>query len=472
MTRDEVRALGRGLAKLHARFASCFGRKEAQGHALVYLKGLVLGEGRKNVERMALRFGAAGDSSPAAAKEVVALQEFLTRSPWEASQVMREIQTAFAEQFVPSTREWPLGTVGVLDETAVAKAGSESCGVKPQYCGSLAKTANCQVGVYLLGVAPVGAALLDCQLYLPQEWARDRQRRKKTRVPAGVRFQTKTQIALSLVNRTLAAGQVAFDWLTADALYGHDGDFLSALDKLQQRYVMAVAPPTRVWPKKFTAELPPWAWEPKPTFAETKAAAKTVQQIAAQLPAAVWRIVNVRDGAAGPVAFQFARCRAWAIRAGKPGPPVWLLIRRSLGKDPEYKYYLSNADEATPLETLALVASTRQQIEQFFEEAKGSLGLADYEARSWTSWHHHMSLVALAHLFLVQTRRELRASEPALTLPLALELVRAALDRPQLSEEDAIRLTEYHLQRNATARASHHKSWLQKHKAKIPKPLL
>lgn len=172
------------------------------------------------------------------------------------------------------------------------------------------------------------------------------------------------------------------------------------------------------------------------------------------------------------MAFEFARWRSWAIRDGKPGPPVWVVARRSLSPDPEYKYYLASADEATPLETLALVASTRYQIEQFFEEAKGSLGLADYEARGYASWHHHMSLVALAHLFLMQTRRDLKASEPAMTLPLALELVRAALERPQLTEDDAIRLTVYHLQRNATARASHHKSWLQKHKAKIPKPLL
>jgi SRSO17 transposase len=434
----------------------------------MYVKGLLLGEGRKSAERMALRFGAA----EATQNGVVALQEFLTRSPWEAQGVTHEIQTVFAEEFVPSASQWPLGTVGVLDETSFEKRGSESCGVRPQYCGRLAKTANCQVGVFLLGTTPAGAALLDCQLYLPKEWARDRTRRKKTRVPARVRFQTKSQIALSLVQRTLAAGNVTFDWLVADAFYGHDGDLLSALDKLGQRYLMQVASTTRFWPKKFTAQLPRWAWERKPTTAQTKARAKTVKEIAAQLPPEAWRLINVRDGAKGPLACQFARWRCWAIRDGKPGPPVWVLIRRSLEKQPEYKYYVSNANEATPLPDLALVASTRHQVEQFFEECKGSLGLADYEARGWTSWHHHMSLVALAHLFLMQTRRELKASAPAMTLPLALELVRSALVRPQLTEDEAISLAEYHLRRNATARDSHHKSWLQKHKANIPKGLL
>lgn len=472
MTRDEVRALGRSLGGLHERYAPCFGRKESQGHALAYLKGLLLGQGRKNVERIALRYSARIDGSPAAQKDVVAMQEFLTRSPWESGDVMRQIQADFADQFAPSTHEWPLGTVGVLDETAVVKSGRESCGAKPQYCGRLAKTTNCQVGVFLLGVAPAGAALLDCQLYLPKEWTRDRLRRRKTRVPSRVRFRTKSQLALDLVQRTLKAGHVRFDWLVADAFYGHDGDFLSALDKLGQRYVMQVASTTRVWPKRYTAELPAWAWKRRPTLAETQAAAQTVESLAAALPPEAWRIVNVRDGAKGPVAFRFARWRAWAIRDARPGPPVWVLIRRSLEKEPETKYYLANADEATPLETLAAVASTRWQVEQFFEETKGSLGLADYEARGYVSWHHHMSLVALAHLFLVQTRRELKASEPELTLPMALELVRAALARPQLREEDAIGLIEYHLQRNAAARHSHHKSWLQKHKAKIPKPLL
>jgi SRSO17 transposase len=472
MTRDEVRALGRNLTKLHGRFAGCFGRKEAQGHALVYVKGLLLGEGRKNVERIALRFSPGADGSPAAQKEAVAMQEFLTRSPWEAGQVMRQIQATFAEEFVPATSQWALGTVGVLDETSIEKSGPESCGAAPQYCGRLAKTTNCQVGVYLLGVAPSGAALLDCQLYLPKPWATDRTRRKKTRVPRSVRFQTKTQIALDLVERTCATGQVRFDWLVADAFYGHDGAFLSALDKLGQRYLMQVESRTRVWPKSFTAELPKWAWGPKPGPAETKGTAKTVAQVVASLPPTAWRTVNVRDGAKGPLAFQFARWRCWAIRGKRPGPPVWVVARRSLGREPEIKYYVTNADEQTPLETLALAASTRYEVEQFFEEAKGALGLADYEARGWASWHHHMSLVALAHLFLMQTRRDLKASQPTMTLSLALELVCAAIKQPQLDEDDAIRLAEYHLQRNATARASHHKSWLQKHKAKIPKPLL
>ena len=257
-------AVGSRLSALHRRFAPCFGRQEARRHALVYLRGLLLGEGRKNVERMALRFSTANDGSPAAQKEVVALQDFLTRSPWESGDVMREIQAVFVEEFVSSTSAWPLGTVGVVDETSFEKRGEESCGAKWQYCGRRGQPANCQVGVFLLGVTPAGTALLDQQLYLPREWAADRARRKKTRVPKQVRFRTKPEIALGQLQRTLAAGHVRFDWLVADALYGHDGVFLTALEQLQQRYVVQVPATAHVWPKRYTAESPAWWWSACP----------------------------------------------------------------------------------------------------------------------------------------------------------------------------------------------------------------
>jgi len=472
MTRDEVRAVARRLTGLDSRFAFCFRRKEPQKHSLLYLRGLLLAEGRKNVERIALRFATAGDGSPAGQKEVVALQEFLTVSPWEAGDVMQEIQATFAEQFVPSTSQWSLGTVGVFDETSFIKSGPESCGVKRQYCGRWGHTANCQVGVFLVGVTPAGSALLDHQLYLPKEWIQDKKRRRKTRVPTSLRFQTKPQIAIAQLKRTLAAGNVRFDWLTVDALYGRDHKFLEALEQLHQHYVAQVSVTTRLWPKEYAGQLRPWLGDRLPSQKETQKTAKTVGAIGAALPASAWQTIHLREGANGPLVFEYARIRAWSVRRNKPGPPVWLVIQRTLGADPEYQYYLSNADESVSLETLALVMATRFRVEEFFEQSKSALGMGHYEARSWTSWHHHMSLVALAHLFLTQTRRDLKAKVPELTLPMALELLQSALQRPHLSEEDAIRLTEYHLQRNATARRSHRKSWLRRHKKEIPKPLL
>ncbi|MEQ8786540.1 MAG: hypothetical protein RIC55_09585 [Pirellulaceae bacterium] len=149
------------------------------------------------------------------------------------------------------------------------------------------------------------------------------------------------------------------------------------------------------------------------------------------------------------------------------------MIRRSLAKkNPEVKYYVSNADEQTPLEAMALVSGTRWRVEEYFEEAKGELGMADYEARAWTSWHHHMSLVALAHLFVTLTRRDVKEEFPELTLPMAMRLLKSTMSRPTLTEEDALRLTQYHLHRNAVARKAHRKSWRRKHNKLKPKPLL
>ena len=143
-------------------------------------------------------------------------------------------------------------------------------------------------------------------------------------------------------------------------------------------------------------------------------------------------------------------------------------MRRSLERVPEIKYYVSNAEPEVPLETMALVTGVRWRVEEFFEDGKGQLGMAQYEARSWTSWHHHMSLVALAHLFVTQTRRDLRRKVPELTLDMAMRLIRASLAHPQLSLTDAGDLVDYYLARNDQATTSHRKTWLAKHPNVVP----
>ena len=136
----------------------------------------------------------------------------------------------------------------------------------------------------------------------------------------------------------------------------------------------------------------------------------SVAELAAGLPADAWRRLQVREGAVGPLVFEFASVRVWAVRHRQPGPPIWVLVRRSLEGDPEVKYYVSNGDAGTPLAVLALVACTRHRVEDFFEDGKGYLGMAQYETRSWVGWHHHMTLVGLSHLFVTLTRLRLKKS--------------------------------------------------------------
>ena len=160
------------------------------------------------------------------------------------------------------------------------------------------------------------------------------------------------------------------------------------------------------WTADPAASIPEYSGRGRKPSAPTRDAARTVVEIANELPASAWEALQVREGAVGPLVLEFAAIRVWGIRHRKPGPPSWLLIRRSLGAEPELKFSISNADDMTPLSTLALVACTRCRVEEFFEDCKSYLGMTQYETRSWVGWHHHMTLVGLAHLFatLVQKR--------------------------------------------------------------------
>jgi SRSO17 transposase len=464
MTLDEIRAAAGALVSLHRRFAPWFGRKEAKAQSLIYLNGLLLSHEGKSVEPMALIFGEP-DEDGIGQNQVLGLQRFLSESPWDYHGIQREIQSVFAEQLVPSTATWPIGTVGVFDSSGFPKKGIESVGVQRQYCGRLGKQDNCQVGVFLVGVTPAGCALLDHQLYLPKVWAVDEKRRGKVHVPKERHFQTELKIAVGLFDRIRAAGKVRFDWVTADETYGRNGTFLDDLEARGQRYVAEVAVNTTVWTADpATLVPPPPEGRGRPSIRPRRDHLKSVTAVAANLPAGAWHAYQLREGARGPLVFEFAAVRVWAVRHRKPGPPIWLLMRRSLAAEPEIKYYVSNADAATPLEQMALVNGCRIRVEEYFQDGKTHLGMSQYEARGWPSWHHHMSLVALAHLLVTLTRIDLKKKVSDLTLDLALRVLRIALSRPILTEWDAIKIIEYHLERNRTARTSHRKTWFENHK--------
>lgn len=460
MNRDELRASAGKLQRFQERFAKCYWRRETREHAARYVEGLLVSEGRKNVERMVLQEGAEAMDQA----DVLARQHFLTASPWESADVQREIQAVFAESLVPTTQDWSLGTVLVIDESSFIKQGEHSVGVKEQYCGRLREVANCQVGVFLVGVTPGGECLLDHELYLPAEWARDRKRRRKARVPEEVTFRTKPQIATDLLLRLLANGSIKPTWITGDEVYGEDGDLLDALETNSLRYVMEVSNTKTFWTLDPATQIPPIRpGAGRPPSLPQRTSVRSAKAIAAELAPEAWRPLLLREGAKGPVVYEYARVRVWDVRHRKAGPPVWLMFQRDVDHPQHLLCWVSNADESVSLETLAQVASQRVRIEQFFEEAKGEVGMADYEARAWTSWHHHMALVALAHLFVTLLRQDLRDAAPQLTLRQSFDLLRAAFARPRLTLPEAMELLEYHLQRNATATKSHRKTWLHKH---------
>jgi SRSO17 transposase len=412
MTPSEVRATAQQLTHLHQRFAPLFGRKEAQAQSLIYLNGLLSAQGRKSAEPMALCFGTPDEQDGIGQNQVIALQRFLSRSPWQSQHVQHEIQAVYAEQLLPSIKTWPIGNIGVIDGSGFVKKGEHSVGVQRQYCGRLGKEENCQVGVFLVGVTPEGCALLDHQLYLPKGWAKDQKRRKKARVPTSIRFQTEPKIAAELLRRTHEAELVHFDWVIADEKYGQNGRFMDDLEAQEQRYLLEVPVSTTVWTVDPKEQVPPYTGRGRRPSRPSREGVCSVKAVADGLPTGAWHCYQLREGACGPLVFEFAAVRVWAVRHRKPGPPIWLMIRRSLEDKPEVKYYVCNADKDTPLEHMALVSGCRYRVEEYLEEGKSYLGMAQYEARAWASWHHHMSLVGLAHLFVTLTRQQLKKKRP------------------------------------------------------------
>src|SRR5512135_604692 len=403
MTPDDVRAAAEQLVDFHERFAPLFGKAQAQDHAYDYLKGLMVCPERKSIEPIALLVGH-GDAS--------GLQKFVGAGPWPYDEVMAEAQALFADELAPSAAGSPVGVVGVIDESGFTKKGGHSAGVARQHNGRLGKEDNCQVGVFLVGVTPTGSALLDHRLFLPESWCEATReagdRRDKAHIPEDVTFRTKPRIAAELVRNVAVLGQVELDWVVADEEYGRAGHFLDELERLEQRYVVEVPVTTAVWTADPAACVPEYSGRGRKPTAPSRDAVRTVAALAAALPASAWEALQVREGAVGPLVFEFAALRVWSMRHRKSGPPAWLLIRRSLGTEPEVKYYISNADAESPLPTLALVACVRCRVEEFFEDGKSYLGMAQYETRSWVGWHHHMTLVGLAHLFVTLARKRLQ----------------------------------------------------------------
>ena len=381
------------LADFHRRFAPLFGRPEARRRGEQYLRGLVVQQtDRRNAENLA-------EAIPGATPR--ALQRFLTEAPWEAEAVVAALQAYAAERLTAPD------AVFVLDETGFPKQGSKSVGVARQYCGALGKIANCQVGVFVAYTSPLGTALVDHRLYLPEQWTGDPARRAAAGVPAAVGFQTKAELGLAMLRQARARGHLPGRWVTADEAYGQVPSFRDALDAEGWRYVLEVPLPTPVFAETATAALPAWTGRGRPpSKARLADDAHPAQPIAALMAAeAGWRALTVAEGAQGPRIYHYAAHRVRESRGRLPGRACWLVLRRNPdGTEP--KAYLSNAPHDTPLLQLATVGAQRWAIETAFQQAKGEAGLDEYEVRGWVGWHHHITLVLLATAFLLTIQQE------------------------------------------------------------------
>jgi len=399
LTPQEVSGLVEELQAYHAIYAPLFQRREQRDWSAMYLRGLLADLPRKSVEPMVLALvGADRDA-------VRGLQHFLSAGPWEDDALLRrhwqEVERDLGDD----------DGVLTLDGSDFPKQGQESVGVKRQYCGELGKRANCQAGVFLGYASRHGYTLLDRRLYLPAEWVEDAAyagRRAACGVPAGTAFQTKTALGAAMLRAVREAGTLRGRWVACDEGFGRDTALLDAIAALGLWYYAEVPHDTRVWVARPATAVPAWSGRGRPPTREQVVpegpAPQLVADLAAALPDSAWSRCVITEGSKGPIAADFARRRVVAARDGLPGPDVWLILRRNV-ETGDLKTYLANAPAATPLATLVRLSGMRWPIERCFKEGKQHLGLGDYEVRSWRGWHHHTTLVILAHFFLVRLQR-------------------------------------------------------------------
>jgi SRSO17 transposase len=380
VTASVVRGCERHLTQFLERYLPWFYRPEQRENATIVIEGLLSGLERKTCEPIAREHGV--QRKP--------IQSFVGCSTWDDEAVMAELRRHVKEKLGDAN------AVLVLDPSSFPKKGKESCGVGRQWCGRLGKLENCQVGVFLCYAAAAGHAPLDRRLYLPEDWAADAQRREKCHVPPEVVFAEKWRIGLDLLDR--CRKDLPHAWVAVDAEFGRCTEFREALRERDERYVLDV--PCNTLVRDLEGRRPRRKHAGKGRKREVPFV--RADQWAAAQPAGRWQRFEVRAGAKGPLVVE---AMTTPVRAkdeqGHVGEQERLLVIRTVEKEPDISYSLSNADSQTPLAELVRARGERHQIERMFQEGKGETGLGHYEVRSWVGWHHHMTLALLALWFLV-----------------------------------------------------------------------
>ena len=384
-----------------AHLSQALGHADRHAGLKGYCTGLMLPLSRKSVEPMAARM----DPLHASARHQ-ALHHFVAKAQWSDAQVLRRVC-----QWVMPHMDFSRGGWWIIDDTGFPKKGVHSVGVARQYCGLLGKQDNCQVAVSVSLACDQGSIPVAWQLYLPQDWAQDAERRKRTGVPESVRFATKTQIALQQL-RTLLSEGAPRHCVLADAGYGVDTAFRQALSDMGLHYAVGVTSAVVVWPPG-VEPLPPQTYSGKgrpPVMPRRTAQLQpiSVKALALSLPAQAFQTISWREGTNAPLTGRFAavRVRHAGGNAGKARlrPQEWLLIEWPVEQAEPVKYILSTLPESTPLNDLVGCAYQRWRIERDYQDLKQDFGLGHYEGRGWRGFHHHASLSIAAYAFLMSER--------------------------------------------------------------------
>jgi SRSO17 transposase len=305
------------------------------------------------------------------------VQRLLNSARWDADAVRDDLRDYVFEHLGDEE-----SGVLVVDETGFLKKGEKSVGVARQYTGTAGRIENSQVGVFAVYASRKGAAFVDRALYLPrEEWAQDAGRRAEAGVPGEVRFATKGELAKEVLGRAFEAG-VPARWVVADTVYGTARGLRGWLEERGRPYVMAVTGTHGV---------------------HREGRQRQARAVAKGLPEGAWVRASAGEGSKGERLYDWA-CVALSDAGAEDEAGRWLLVRRNIDEPSELAYYLAYGPKGTPVGELVRVAGRRWAIEDCFEQAKGEVGLDEYEVRKWDGWHRHVTLSLLAHAYLAVLR--------------------------------------------------------------------
>jgi SRSO17 transposase len=357
---------------------------EQRTNAQHYVEGLLSDLHNKDVESIAYLHD----------RERQGLQKFIGQAPWDHTPLIRQLACQVGQQLGEAD-----GVV-VFDPSAFPKKGTKSVGVARQWCGRLGKVENCQVGVYLGYVAHQEHALVDFRLYLPKEWTQHRQRLNEAGVPKDVRFATRHELALDMLDQT--GPLLPHQWIAGDDEMGRSSWFRQQLRQRGEPYLLAV--PSNTLVRDLAAPEPPYCGRGR----RQRTPLVRADRWCAAVPADAWQTLEVRDGEKGPLVVQAAWTLVQAKTEGKVSDVAEsLVVFREQQGDGTFKhdYLLSNVIPSDPLEEFARVYKAEHRVEDCLKRAKNEAGLGDYQVRTWEGWHHHQALSLLATWFLTEEAR-------------------------------------------------------------------
>ena len=428
MTPQEIAEVRPRLLEFTSGVLGGLARSDQRVAGELYVRGLLTDGRRKSMQPMAERLGV----------DHQRLQQFITSSTWDYVAVRRNVARWFASA-------QPVEAL-VVDDTGFPKDGNASPCVARQYSGTLGKVGNCQVGVSVHLVNEHASCAADWRLFCPESWddaaledpvaaARAARRRERAGIPGEVRHAEKWRLALEMIDEmtgpggwglleqvTVAGG--ARPVVVADAGYGEGADFRLGLAGRGWRYVIAVKGATSARPHDAVPGALAYSGLGRPSVPRYRTAPVSLRQLAIahadQIQPVTWRqgtkVTQSNPAAAMTSNFVAIRVRPASRRIPRASdgglPACWLLAEWPPQASEPTDYWLSDLPADTHIAELVRLAKIRWRIEHDYRELKHGLGLDHFEGRSFTGWHRHVTLAALAQAFITMIRSDPKAPAP------------------------------------------------------------